>query len=78
VQAAVAGELGQPQRAARVRDDLRRWVVDEAERLELPLQPLVELVAVAGQQLGARDSLRRVLRMEVERQPVELGPVPGP
>jgi hypothetical protein len=37
------------------------------------LEPLVELLAVPRMKLRSRDSFRRVLRMEIERQPRELG-----
>jgi hypothetical protein len=51
-EAPLAGELGEAERVARVRDDVGRRVVREALRLELRLQPVVERVAVACLQLG--------------------------
>ena len=76
--AAVARQLGQAKRIERARDDVRRRCVGEPMRLERMLQPVVERFAVARVQLVARDSFRRILRMEVERQVRDLGAVPAP
>jgi hypothetical protein len=69
VHAAVARELGQPEREPGVRDDVRRRVVREPEGLEPRLQPVAEAVAVARVQLRSRNPFRRILRVEVEREP---------
>jgi hypothetical protein len=74
VHAAFAREFRQPQRKARVRDDLRT-VVREPRGGE----PADQRVAVAGvepvaaMKLRERDPFRRVFRVEVERQPDDVG-----
>jgi len=77
VQVAVSGELGYPQRAARVRHGVRRWSIFQPRGGERLSQPVVERVAVARVQLVAGNPLERVLRMQVERQPGDLGAVPA-
>jgi len=77
VQAALTRELGHSQCSHRVRDDVGGWVVDEAGRGERLLQALVERVSVACMQFCALDPLRRVLRVEVEREPHHLGAEPA-
>jgi hypothetical protein len=76
----VAPELGQPQGIERVRDHVGVRAVGEPFLLEPGAQPLVERVAVAREQLLPRQAARRVLGMQVERQPghlgVELAPEP--
>jgi len=57
--------------------DSRRWVVDKSGGCERGSQLLVECLPVAGVQLGARDALERVLRVEIEREPCHLGAVPA-
>lgn len=74
----VARELGELERPARAWNNLTRWVVGEAGRRERGAQLLVERLAVAGDQILARDALRRILRMEVEREPLDLGAEPVP
>jgi ferredoxin-fold anticodon binding domain-containing protein len=76
--AAVARQLGQAERVERAWDDVRRRCVRETVRLERPLEPVVERFAIPRVQLLAGDSLRRILRMEVERQVRDLGVVPAP
>jgi hypothetical protein len=78
VQAPVARQLGQPQRGSRVRHDLGRRRVHEADRGKHLADPVVKRLAVPGVQLLARNPLRRVLGMEVERKPRDLGAVPAP
>jgi hypothetical protein len=58
----VARELGEPKCGDRVRDDVR--VRRVRELLERP---------VAGEQLRAREARRRVLGMQLEREPGDLG-----
>ena len=77
VQAAVAGELGHPESVAAVRDDVRRRRVGEPARRELRLQPVVEGPAVASVELGPRDALARVLRVQVEREEGDGGAEPA-
>src|SRR3989442_6335247 len=57
VEVARACELGETQRPHRVRDDLGRRVVDEAERRERVAQALDVAVAVPGVELSPRDAL---------------------
>jgi hypothetical protein len=71
VTADVAGELCQPERALRVRDDVCGRVVRQARRLERRAEPVVEAVAVPRMQLRTRNAFRRVLRMEVEGKPLD-------
>src|SRR5438874_406177 len=76
--AAVARELGDAQRELRVRDDVRvRRVRMAGAREHLADAPL-HLRPVARDQLGARNALRRILGMEVEREPGDRGAVPAP
>jgi hypothetical protein len=77
VQAALTRELGHAQGSHRVRDEIGGRVVDQAGRGERLLQPLVERVSVACVQFCALDPLRRVLRVEVEREPDHLGAEPA-
>jgi hypothetical protein len=79
VQPALAGELGQAKREPRVRNDLRPVVLEPsgceavAERVAL-----ADADAVPAMQLLQRDPLRRILGVQVEREPrddgVELAP----
>jgi hypothetical protein len=74
MQASFARELRQAQRELRVRDDLRPVVVKPgrgetvAERVAL-----AALEPVTAVQLRKRDPLRRVLGVQVEREPRDLG-----
>ena len=69
--------LAQHERAARVRDPLDRLGVREPCRVEQREQALMEPRAVAPLEFLARDALRRVLGMEVERQPLDLSAEPA-
>ena len=77
VQAAVAGELRDPERVTAVRDHLRRRRVGEAAGRELRLQPVVESPAVARLEVGPRDAFARVLGVQVERQERDGGAEPA-
>ena len=77
VQAALPCELRDAEGPHRVRHDLGRRVVVEPFLGEPVLQPVVERGAVARVQLLARDPLRRVLRVEVEGEPGDLGAEPA-
>jgi hypothetical protein len=77
VQAALARQLGHAQRSHRVRDDVGRRVVEEALFGKPVAQPFVERRPVAGVQLLARDPVLRILGMEVEREPGDLGAEPA-
>jgi hypothetical protein len=74
VQPLLPRELGQAQGELRVRDDLRP-VVDEPGRGEAPVQrvALADPDPVPAMQLRKGNALRRILRMEVEREPCDLG-----
>jgi hypothetical protein len=74
VEAVLAGELGQAEREPRVRDDLRP-VVLELRRCEARTEriALAGLDSVALMQLRQRNPLGGVLRVEVEREPEEVG-----
>jgi hypothetical protein len=74
VQPAFARELREAQREARVRDD-RRPVVLEARIGEAGVQRVggPGADAVAAVQLGQGDSFRRILRVQVEGEPDDLG-----
>ena len=74
VQPALARELREPQRQPRVGDD-RRAVVLEARLREPLVQRVVRAGAdpVAAVQLGQRDAFLRILGMQVEREPEDLG-----
>jgi hypothetical protein len=73
VEATVARELGDAEREPRVRDELPVRLVREPLLGEHALETALEPVAVACDELGAGDSLRRVFGMEVEREPVDSG-----
>jgi hypothetical protein len=74
VQVACACELGQAQREPRIGDD-RRPVVREAGLGESGVQRivLVDADAVAPMELGQRNARGRILRVQVERKPDDLG-----
>jgi hypothetical protein len=74
VQPSLPRQLGQAKREPRVRDD-RRPVVLEARLREPPVQRVVGAgaEAVASMQLFERDPFRRILRMQVEGKPEDLG-----
>jgi hypothetical protein len=79
VPAEIARELRQPQRVERARDDLGVRVVRQPLLGEARAQPLVE-APVSRVEDGAGETLGRVLGMEVEGEPgdvgVELAPEP--
>jgi hypothetical protein len=70
-------QLGQAESRAGVRHYLGRRIVEEALALERRLEAVVEALAVAPVELGSRDALRRVLGVEIEGQPVDLGAEPA-
>jgi hypothetical protein len=74
VEALLARELGHAEREARVRDD-RRPVVGETGSLESLAHRilLADADAVAAMQVCERNPLRRILRMEIEGEPADLG-----
>jgi hypothetical protein len=74
VQITLARELRETEREPRVRDDCRP-VVLEPERREPVAQwiALADADAVAPVELCERDPLGRVLRVEVEREPDDVG-----
>ena len=69
-------ELGEAECCVRVRHDVGRRIVDQAVAVEPALEVLVEGNAVPLQQLGARDTLRRVLGVQIEGQPLDHGVEP--
>jgi hypothetical protein len=71
-----SSELGQAESRARVRHHLGRRVVEKSLPLECRLEALVEALAVAPVEVGPRNALRRVLGVEVEGEPVDLGAEP--
>ena len=74
MQAELARELGQAQREARVRNRLRP-VVLETRRFEARAQRVVlaDADAVTAVKLRKRDALCRVLGVQIEREPVDVG-----
>ena len=72
VQTAIASELRHPQRKLRVRDDLRS-VVLEAGRSETLAKWISIAEAVASMKLCERDAFWRVFRVQVEREPRDVG-----
>jgi hypothetical protein len=76
LEVALARKLAQAQRAHRVRDNPGGRVVGEPGRGERSFQTVVVALPVAGVELGSRDPLRRVLRVEVEREPGYMGAEP--
>jgi len=74
VQFPCACELGEAQREPCIRDD-GRPVVLEAGLGEPRVQRivLVDADAVAPMELGQRNACRRILRVQVERKPDDLG-----
>jgi hypothetical protein len=74
VQSALACELRQAECEPRVRDDQRPVVLEACRRKALAERiVLTDTDAVAAMQLRERDALGRVLRVEVERQPDDVG-----
>ncbi len=71
VQVLRAGMFRQAERSHRVRDDIRIRVVLEPVLLEERARARHPVGPVAGDELLARDSLRRVLGVQVERQPLD-------
>jgi hypothetical protein len=76
VDAALARELGRVQCRARIRDplvgrELEAGLAEELRVLRVDVEP------VAARQLVGRDALRRIFRMQVERQPLDLSAVPA-
>ena len=74
VQPAFARKLRHAQRETRVRDDLRA-VVLELRRREAVAQrvALADAEAVATVELGERNAFGRALRVQVEREPEDVG-----
>ena len=70
-------QLGEAERRARVRHHLGRRIVEEPLPFERRFEALVEALTVAPVELGSRDALGRVLRVEVEGQPVDLSAEPA-
>jgi hypothetical protein len=68
VQAALARQLRHAQRKLRVRDDLRA-VVRKPCRGEALAERIALAEAVAPVELRERNAFRRVLRVQVEREP---------
>jgi hypothetical protein len=77
VQPALARELGHAERAHRVRHDVRRRVVDQPFLGEPLAQPVVERRSVPREELLAGNPLGRVLGMQVEWEPRDLGAEPA-
>ena len=75
VQPALTRELRELERLARVGNDLRRRVVLEAGVHDHLPRPLVDVLRIAAVEFLARDPLGRVLRVQVEGQPLHLRPV---
>jgi hypothetical protein len=76
VQTVLAGKLGDEQRVESVREP-RRWVKRQPCRLDHLLRVLVDARPVAALEVGARHTLVRVLRVQEERQPVDLRAEPA-
>ena len=70
---AFASELGYAQGAHRVRDDLGVRVVGEAVLLEHPPDAVDPRLAVAREQVGARQAVLGILGVEVEGKPRDAG-----
>ena len=70
-------QLGQAEGRMRVRNDVRRRVVDELLPLECQLEVSVEGLPVPPDEVRARDPLRWVLGVQVEGQPLDLGAEPA-
>ena len=77
MEAVPARVLAEPERRVRVRDDVRVRLVLEPARLEELPRPRDTFLAVAGEQLLARHALGRVLGVEVEREPGDVGAEPA-
>ena len=69
--------LGQAERRTRVRHHLGRRVVAESLPLERRFEASVETLAVAPVELCPGNALGRVLRVQVEGKPVDLGAEPA-
>jgi hypothetical protein len=76
VHAALARQLGHVERRPRIGDP-RPLGVRQAGLVEHPPLTGAQRPPVAGLELLDRDPLRRVLRMQVERQPLDLSAVPA-
>jgi hypothetical protein len=74
VQFLVAGELGEPERELRIRDDLVP-VVPEPRLLEAGAQRILVARAdpVAAVQIREANAFGRVLRMQIEGKPDDVG-----
>ncbi len=77
MEAVPARVLAEPERRVRVRDDVRVRLVLEPARLEELPRPRDTFLAVAGEQLLARQALGRVLGVEDEREPGDVGAEPA-
>jgi len=72
VQAAFARQLCHPERKFRVRDDLRP-VVLEAGRSKALAERILIAEAVTAMKVRKRDAFGRVLRMQIEWEPYDVG-----
>jgi hypothetical protein len=72
VQALLARQFCHPKRKLRIRDDLRPVVLEAGGRKPLAERVLIAK-AVASMEVRQRDALGRVLRMQVEWEPQNLG-----
>jgi hypothetical protein len=74
VQPALTRELGHAQREPRVRDDLRAVVIEPGGSEPIAQRvTLADADPVAAMQLRERDPLGRVLGVQVEREPDDVG-----
>jgi len=76
VETAVPRELGHLERVAGVREGIR-WVEREPGGLDDLLRVPVDAGPVALLERGARNPFGRVLRVEIEREPLDLGAEPA-
>ena len=72
VHAALARQLGHPQGELCVRNDLRS-VVHEASSRKLLAEWVIVPEAIASMKLGQPNAFGRVLRVQVEGKPQDLG-----
>ena len=67
----LAGQLGEHQRTPRIRHLFEALGVRQSRLREHRIAPVGEPAAIAALELGARDSLGRVLRVQVEGSPLD-------
>jgi hypothetical protein len=72
VHAALASQLGHPECKLRVRDDLRPLVVETRGRKTLAKRVLISKT-ITSMKLRERDAFGRVFRVQVEREPYDVG-----